>query len=293
MNVRELSAGVLARTREQPWGAWRSQIGILIQRELRRNLFTRRRLWIYLLAFVPTLMVAIHRVFQGSAPAYQGVLQDETEVLAGIVQFYYVRLGLFFACMGIFSWLFRGEMVEHTLHYAFLAPVRREILVVGRFLAGAITAIILFETAVIGCFYFQYSRFGALGTAYVFHGPGLRQLGSYALVILLGALGYGAVFLGLSLVFRNPIVPGALFLGWETITPILPRTLQMLSVTFYLKQLYPVHVSTNSGVLSLFTVVAEPLSPYTAVFGLLCFTAAVLVFSCYRIRSVEITYTTD
>lgn len=86
---------------------------------------------------------------------------------------------------------------------------------------------------------------------------------------------------------------GALFLGRETITPILPRTLQMLSITFYLKQIYPVHVSTGSSVLSLFTVVPEPLSSYTATLGLLCFTAAVLVFSCYRIRRVEITYTTD
>jgi len=293
MNVRELSAGVLARTREQPWTSWRSQVGILIQRELRRGLFTRRRAWIYLLAFTPPLMMAIHLAVQRRAPAYGGALQDETEVLGGIIQFYYVRLGLFFACMGIFSWLFRGEMVERTLHYTFLLPVRREVLVVGKFLAGAITAMILFETAILGCFFFDYSRFGAVGTAYMFHGAGLRQLGAYLLVIALGALGYGAVFLGLSLVFKNPIVPGALFFGWEAITPILPRWLQMLSITFYLKQLYPVHVATNSGILSLFSVVPEPLSSYTAVFGLLCFTAAVIVFSCYRIRSVEITYTTD
>ena len=293
MSVREFTTGVLARTRKQPWQSWRSQVGILIESELRRGLFARRRLWIYLLAFAPTLMMAIHRIFQPSASADSGNLRDETEVLAGIIQFYYVRLGLFFACMGIFSWLFRGEMVERTLHYAFLAPVRREVLVVGKFLAGAITSIILFEAALLGCFYFQYSRFGPMGSAYMFHGPGLHQLGLYALVIALGALGYGAVFLGLSLVFKNPIVPGALFLGWETITPILPRTLQMLSITFYLKQIYPVHVSTGSSVLSLFTVVPEPLSSYTAVLGLLCFIAAVLVFSCYRIRRVEITYTTD
>lgn len=291
MNVRELSAGLLARTGEQPWRSWRNQVGILIQEELRRGLFTRR-LWIYLLAFAPTLMTFVDRFANFSGSADATALQERTDVLAGIIQLYYVRLGLFFACMGIFSWLFRGEMVERTLHFAFLSPVRREVLVVGKFLAGAITAIILFETALLGCFCFVYSRFGAMGTAYVFHGPGLRQLGAYVLVMALGVLGYGAVFLGLSLVFKNPIVPGALFLGWETITPILPRTPQMLSITFYLKQLYPIQVST-SGVLSLFTVVPEPLSSFTAIFGLLCFTAAVLVFSCYRIRKVEITYTTD
>ena len=66
----------------------------------------------------------------------------------------------------------------------------------------------------------------------------------------------------------------------------------MLSITFYLKQLYPIQVPT-SGVLSLFTVVPEPLSSFTTIFGLLCFTAAVLVLSCYQIGKVEITYTTD
>jgi len=292
MNVRELSAEALARTREQPWRAWRNQIGILIQQELRGGLFTRRRLWIYLLAFAPTFMTFVNRFTHFSGSADASAFQEHTDVLDGIIQLYYVRLGLFFACMGIFSWLFRGEMVERTLHFAFLSPVRREVLVVGKFLAGAITAIIFFETALLGCSYFVYSRFGAMGMSYMFHGPGLHQLGSYMLVMALGVLGYGAVFLGLSLVFKNPIVPGAVFFGWEMITPILPRTLQILSITFYLKQLYPVPVTT-SGILSLFTVVPEPLSSFTAIFGLLCFTAAVLVFCCYRIRKVEITYTTD
>lgn len=292
MNVRELSVGVLARTSEQPWRAWGSQIRVLIQRELRRGLFTKRRIWIYLLAFTPTLITLIHRVGQFSDAVDATGLRDETQVLAGIVQLYYVKLGLFFACMGIFSWLFRGEMVERTLHYAFLSPVRREVLVIGKFLAGAITAILLFETALLGCFYFIYSRLGALGTAYVFHGPGLQQIGAYALVIALGALGYGAVFLGLSLAFKNPIVPGALFFGWEAITPILPRTLQLLSIPFYLKQLYPIRI-TPPGILSLFTIEPEPLSWFATIVRLLCFTAAVLVFSCYRIRKVEITYTTD
>jgi hypothetical protein len=290
MNVSETLTQV--RIRKQPWGSWAGQVGILIQREVRRQLFTRRRTWVFLLAFAPVCITAIHRFVPTSDPRDAAALAGDTEVLAGIIQFYYVRLGLFFACMGIFTWLFRGEMVERTLHYSFLSSVRREVLVVGKFLAGAVTAIILFEAALLGCFYFVYSRFGPLGTEYMFHGHGLQQMGSYAMVMALGALGYGAVFLGLSLVFKNPIVPGALLLGWETITPILPRSLQMLSVTFYLKQLYPVHVSAP-GILNLFTVVPEPLPAYLAALGLLCFTALVVVFSCFQIRRTEITYTSD
>jgi ABC-type transport system involved in multi-copper enzyme maturation permease subunit len=293
-----MSASDMA-TRPQPglgepsWRLWLRQIGILVRREMRRSLFTRRRIWVYLLAFFPVVIMVIHRLVHNSQPIDAATMRKETQIFAGIVQLYYVRLGLFFACMGIFTWLFRGEMVERTLHYPFLTPVRREVLVIGKFLAGAAIAIVLFEIAVLACFGLLYSRFGSLGMDFVFHGPGLDQLGAYLLIIALGVLGYGSVFLGLSLVFKNPIVPGALFFGWETITPVLPGWLQVLSVTYYLKHLYPVSVSSNSFLLGLFTVATGPISERTAVLGLLCFTIAVLAFSCYRIRGTEITYTTD
>jgi hypothetical protein len=279
---------------EPAWRLWARQIGILVRQELRGSLLTRRRAWVYLMAFAPVLLLAIHQAIRGSRPAGPEMLDQNTQVFAGIMEFYYVRLALFFACMSVFTWLFRGEMIERTLHYPFLTAVRREVLVIGKFLGGAVFVIAVFETAVLACFYFLYSRFGAAGAEYVLHGAGLRELGAYLLIVALGALGYGAVFLGLSLVLKNPIVAGALFFGWEAATPVLPGWLQMLSVTFYLKHLFPVSLpAPQSVVLALLTVSAGPVSGYTAVIGLLCFTAAVLAFSCYRIRKTEITYTTD
>ena len=46
--------------------------------------------------------------------------------------------------MGIFSNLFRGEMLEKTLHYYYLTPMRRELLVAGKYLAGLAVALVLF-----------------------------------------------------------------------------------------------------------------------------------------------------
>ncbi|MDE3135393.1 MAG: ABC transporter permease subunit [Acidobacteriota bacterium] len=279
---------------EPAWRLWARQIGILVRQELHGSLFTRRRLWVYLMAFAPVLIVAIHWVMSSSQPADPDMMEQNTQVFAGIMEFYYVRLALFFACMSVFTWLFRGEMVERTLHYPFLTAVRREVLVIGKFLGGAAVVICVFETAVLACFYFLYSRFGSAGSAYVFHGDGLKQLGAYLLIVALGTLGYGSVFLGLSLVLRNPIVAGALFFGWEAATPVMPGWLQMLSVTFYLKHLFPVSLpGTRSVVLALLTVTTQSISTYTAVAGLLCFTAAVLAFACYKIRKTEITYTSD
>lgn len=290
MSFQESVSQAQKTLKEQPWQLYASQVAVLVRNEVRRNLFTRRRIWVYFLALIPVIIILIHYfVDKNNSPAQ---IEEDGVVLAGIVQLYYFRLGIFFACMGIFTWLFRGEMVERTLHYQFLVPVRKEVLVVGKFLAGAIISIALFETAMLACFYLTYSRFGAAGRSYVFDGPGLGQLGSYLLVTALACLGYGAVFLALSLLFKNPIIPGVMLMGWEAICPIFPAWAQRLSVTFYLKNLCPVNLPAD-GPLAIFTIVAEPVSPFLAVFGLLCLSLAILVLSCFLIHRLEITYTAE
>ena len=42
---------------------------------------------------------------------------DDSMVYAALFQFFYLRGAIFFGCVGIFSNLFRGEMLEKTLHY--------------------------------------------------------------------------------------------------------------------------------------------------------------------------------
>jgi ABC-type transport system involved in multi-copper enzyme maturation permease subunit len=291
MSLQESVARAQSSLNEQPWRLFASQISVLVRNEVRRNLFTRRRIWVYLLALIPVVFLLLRYVLDKNTSPSQ--LDDDTFLLAGIAfQLYYLRLGIFFACMGIFTWLFRGEMVERTLHYQFLVPVRREVLVVGKFLAGAVVSIVLFEAAVLACFFLVYSRLGSAGRSYVFDGPGLSQLGSYFLVTALACLGYGAVFLALSLLFKNPIIPGVMLMGWEAVAPIFPSWAQHLSVTFYLKHLCPVKIPVE-GPMAIFTIVAEPVSPFLAVFGLVCLTVAILVLSCFLIRRLEVTYTAE
>src|SRR5207302_11206564 len=110
---------------EQPWLLYRSQFSILVRNEPRRNLFTRRRIGIYLLAWVPVLIILTHVIFDRNQPAGPAQIETDTQVLARIVHLYYLRLGIFFACMAIFTWLLRGDMVERTTHYQFLVPLRR------------------------------------------------------------------------------------------------------------------------------------------------------------------------
>jgi ABC-type transport system involved in multi-copper enzyme maturation permease subunit len=273
----------------QPWGLWWLQARRLVRIELRRNLFSWKAAWIYFLAFAPTGIIFIH-LFVDRHNKFS--LSEDTNVLAGIVQFYYIRLGVFFGCLGIFARLIRGEMLERSLHFYLLTPIRREILLLGKFVAGSISALVLFGSAVVIDFALMYAGFGALGNEYVFNGPGLAQLEAYVLIVVLACLGYGAVFLLLSMMFRNPTPAAMLVLGWEAINPVLPSLLQKISVASYLRHLMPVTVP-GDGIFALLTVTTEPVAGWVAVLGLMTLIVVVLAYSCLRIRRLEIRYTTE
>ncbi len=274
---------------QQPWSLWWLQARRLVRIEVRRNLFSWKASWIYFLAFVPTVIILMHLLFE-SHPAL--ALGDDTNVLAGIVQFYYIRLGVFFGCLGIFARLIRGEMIERSLHFYLLSPVRREVLLLAKFVAGSISALALFGTAIIADFGLMYVGFGSAGQEYIFHGPGLGQLQAYLAIIILACLGYGAVFLLLSMMFRNPTPAAMLVLGWEAINPVMPSLLQKISVASYLRHLMPITVP-GDGIFALLTVQTEPVPAWVAVVGLLILISVVLTYSCIRIRRLEIRYTTD
>jgi hypothetical protein len=274
---------------QQPWGLWWLQGYRLTRIELRRNLFSWKAAWIYFLAFVPTFIIFIHLVVDRHATQS---MSEDTNILAGIIQLYYIRLGVFFGCLGIFSRLIRGEMIERSLHYYLLSPVRRELLLLAKFAAGSITAVSLFASAIVADFALMYVGFGAAGRDYIFNGPGFGQLEAYLLIVVLACLGYGAVFLLLSMMFRNPTPAAMLVLGWETINPVLPSLLQKLSVASYLRHLMPITVGAE-GIFALLTVQTEPVSGWVATLGLLLLIAMVLFYSCYRIRRLEIRYTTE
>jgi ABC-type transport system involved in multi-copper enzyme maturation permease subunit len=286
-----MSAGAVARIqkslRQAPWQLWLTQIGAVLRIEIRKNLWRRRSIWIYLLAFAPTAMFAL-----GAVVGRDTSLSVDTALFAHIFQVFYLRVGIFFGCMGLFTWLFRGEIVEKSLHYYFLAPVRRQVLIVGKFLAGLITTAVVFNLSVLLGFLFNYGHLGAAGRAFMFGGPGLGHLMSYLLVTTLACLGFGSIFLALSLVFKNPILPGIAVLLWETFHAVAPALLQKLSVSFYLTQLCPVSMPPE-GFLTLFTVLAEPVSPWLAIPGLILLSVAILVFACLRIQRTEINYLAD
>ncbi|HEU5453318.1 MAG TPA: hypothetical protein VFU76_15085 [Terriglobales bacterium] len=282
---------------DSPWRLWTRQMLAVVRMELKKSVITRRGLWIYLLAFAPVAIIGLHALDMKLRLAHPGSrvhesLSEDTQVLAGIFQFYYLRMGIFFGCMGIFTWLLRGEYVEKTLHYYLLAPIRRELMVLGKFVAGLLTSTLLFATGVLLSFALMYWGLGGEGEQFVFAGPGLGHLGAYLLVTALACVGYGALFMMLSMLLKNPIVPGIILLGWEGISPVFPQAMQKLSVTFYLKHLTPVAVRAE-GLMALFTVVTDPVPKWLAVFGLLALSSFVVFLACLKARTLQVSYHTE
>src|ERR1700727_1565805 len=124
------------------------QIAGVLRLELKKTFLSRRGWWIYFLAAGPVALTLIHWLFELRGRAHGShSLGDDSIAFAALFQFFYLRGAIFFGCVGIFCNLFRGEMLEKTLHYYYLTPVRRELLVAGKYLAGVTVAVIVFVTS--------------------------------------------------------------------------------------------------------------------------------------------------
>jgi ABC-type transport system involved in cytochrome c biogenesis permease component len=264
------------------------QLVTIVRRETAAQLLRWRGAWIYPLALAPLVIVAVHALRD---PADSHRLSQETTVVAGIVHFYYLRIAIFFGTAALFSRAFRGEIVERTLHYSLLAPVRREVLVIGKFVGNLLVSLAVFVTAVAAVFLAMYGHFPE-GAAFLREGQGAAQLGAYLLATALACVGYGAVFLMLGLVFRNVGLPALTVLTLETWSGALPPLLQRLTVSYYLKPICPVPPQAE-GFAALLTVAVEPTPTWLAAAGLVLFAAAVLAFASVKVRRMEINYTTD
>ncbi len=293
MSTQEMVLPATQAARDARNRIWRTQLQTIFRLEIKKNFFRWRGLWVYFLAFGPAAIIILHTIGSIMNPDRMGnhPIDNDTNVMAGIFRLFYLHLGIYFGCMGIFTRLFRGEMMERSLHYYFLAPVRRELLVIGKFLAGVVASSVIFSVAVAVSFVGMYAHYGAEGRQFIF-GAGLPQIGAYLSITVLACIGYGALFLLTGLLFKNPIVPAVVIALWESINGILPAWLKKLSVIFYLEPLCPVDVPTD-GLMNLFLVSADPIPAYLAVPGLLIVSAAVLAYACLKIRTVEINYSSE
>lgn len=356
------------------YALWWAQIRAVIRLEMRKTFFSRRGLWVYLLALAPAALffadsiavlherdrkaelVSTHPVSADGLRAIEmGMSREQVEaklgepysqntfrfsgrreshettryrytdgendyififrdnelvgrqsnemrtipkdslIFATVFQFFYLRLAIFFGCVGIFTNLFRGELLDKSLHFYLLAPIRREVLLVGKYLAGLIATVVIFT----GSTALQLAAMGwhltGPAMAEYLRGPGWGQIGAYLGVTAMACLGYGSVFLAAGLLFRNPIIPAGVVLLWESANPFLSPALKKISVIFYLQSMCPVvaRPADMPALAALLLSSAEATPAVWAVSGLLLVTLVVLAFAAWRARNLEINYSSD
>ena len=267
---------------------WVNQVRAILRLEMKKNFLGKRSFLVYLMALLPVLI----SVFMATFPASAKELANSSNASNVFANFYdglLLRTVVFFGSAWIFMNLFRGDLIDKSLHYYFLAPVRREVLVLGKYFSGLLNSSLLFMLMTAGCLFFiYYPRGYAASVDYIFNGPGAGQIFIYMAMTVLACLGYGAIFLVIGLFFRNPIIPAGLVYGWEWLNFLLPPVLKKMSVIYYVNSLAPVPI--NEGPLA---IVADPASPFTAVVSLIVIATLVLGFACWRVRRMEITYASD
>jgi ABC-type transport system involved in multi-copper enzyme maturation permease subunit len=355
---------------------WLLQILAVVRLEMKKTFFSRRGLWVYLLAFAPVALFLIHSINaprqrhrlagiyaehpvssqaldavevgftrdqvtkqlgepynQHFSHARRGPGQEhefgylrytdgDTDVtlhlfdgkvvrisrnkldnlsrsqtmFATSFQFYFLRLAVFFGCVGIFVNLFRGEMLDKSLHFYLLTPMRREVLLAGKYVAGLLATVVIFTTSTALQWLAMLRQFEQSVLVDFFAGPGWPQFWTYLGVTALACVGYGSVFLTVGLLFRYPVIPAATVLLWESINPFLPAALKKISMIYYLQSLCPVTASQENDLPPLLNFLISPTEPATptfAIVGIVLLTLFVLVVAGRLARRLEINYSTD
>jgi ABC-type transport system involved in multi-copper enzyme maturation permease subunit len=199
-----------------------------------------------------------------------------------------LRIAVFFTAAALAIQLWRGEVLDKTMHYYLLAPLRRSMLVAGKCIAVVVASTVICAVAAAGAYLALFAWLGPGLGRFLFEGPGLGQLLTYLGVILLGCLGYGAAFTLFGVLFRNPMIPVLALLGWESALFLLPPALKLASVLHYLQGLLPVR--PPGGAVALMAAAPSALG---SVAGMLAFAAVALALAGWRASRMEILYSTD
>jgi len=119
------------------WSLWLRQILAILRLEVQKNFLSRRSILIYLITLLPLFPLLIIALVRPPGNEWS----DFNKYSIGYALLYNIlimRTVVFFGCAWIFMNLFRGEIVDRSLHYYFLSAVRREVLVVGKYISGLI-----------------------------------------------------------------------------------------------------------------------------------------------------------
>src|SRR5437773_131797 len=154
---------------------WLKQIAAIMRLEVKKNFFGKRAFLVYLLALLPIGLLGMIAILPPAAREWLDFMAYP-KLFSGIYSALILRTVIFFGCAWIFMNLFRGEIVDRSLHYYFLSSVRREVLVAGKYISGLVTSVILFGGVTIASMLLLFfPHFFSASTRFFFDGHGLSH----------------------------------------------------------------------------------------------------------------------
>ena len=272
------------------WGVRFRQLKTIIGIEMRLTLCTKRAIIVLGLTLIPVFFVGVLSLLENDqGMPFTGDIEKARRIFSFIYSTFILGAVIFLGSAAIFTALFRSDMLNRSAHYYLLTPVRRELLALGKFLAGLISAFLVFTSTTVFCFLLMYFPYGIdqLVTDLT-SGLAAQQLLNYVGVTLLACLGYGSLFTATGLMFRNPLLPVLFISGWEVIHFILPPVLKMFSVVHYLKGLVPIPV--DEGPLA---IIVAPPTVLESILGILFLSVVALAVAITYLSRMEIRYVDD
>ncbi|MDA1372195.1 MAG: hypothetical protein O2971_15710 [Proteobacteria bacterium] len=291
MSTSKLAAGfVTAPTLTSGLALWWRQVRAIFRIEFGKTLFSRRAIACYVLALIPVLVLTAATIASiDEGESVFETIERAREIFGQIFSTLILGAVVFLGSATIFTTLFRGEILDRSIHYYVLTPVRREVLVVAKYLAGLASGVMLFGLSTLIGFLLLYLPFGMdQFITDLSNGIALQQLGMYLGIIVLATMGYGSVFMATGLLFHNPLIPIVLIAGWETIHFILPPALKIFSIIYYLKGLLPIPL--DEGPLA---VIVAPPPVWVSIFGMFGLCVLTVAGSVYLLKRLEVKYTDE
>lgn len=216
--------------------------------------------------------------------------QETIDVIQFLIVGGYLHFSVIFAAIMFGNSVLREEINEQTLHYLFLQPIPRWLILAGKYLGFLAVAWPIFVGALIAAQFLMIVPFGLGGM----HAVLIEQGRLWALVREFFVIGvalavFSALFMALSTVFRN-LFDALLIYGWETASSLLPTVLKNFSLTFYFKHLLPQQAARRTAT---FEILAEPPGEVQTALVLALVLAATLAFSFWMMSRRQCIYSSD
>lgn len=223
----------------------------------KQELKSKRTRIFFLISFLPVLIFVIVKIIELTNPQAH---VTAAEIFPKTILIVYIKLLIPILSLFLGSSIINEEVENKTLVFLTTSPIPKPSVVLGKFVAYVLLAVIIVNVGLFLCFLTinidQLGEMERIKEFFSFFGGGFLALVAY--MVLFTLLG--------TIMKKAGVVLGLLFIfGWETFVQILPGVTQKFTVIHWIKSMLP-RVSEGS---SFFSFLMYQLDPPTLVESLL------------------------